>query len=320
MVFAFALLPASAAGADRNCTAAERETANRQLWLNTRDKNASLAKHLPWGVPDSTGGHGANEVTLIQRNYVIGYNKALRIPVWTAHKVSKKGLGRVSRVNCFRPEPRVHANDTALTSDYNEPIFDQGHLSPNGDMTSGLNAVINSFVLSNMAPQFCHFNRGVWQILEALTRHWAVEHGEIYVISGSIFDQNGDGARDADTDAKRMKSRNKKTRVAIPTHFYKILVRQFPNGETDTLAFLFPHDQVDLDGDAAARYLESKLVSIDDIEQRAGMNFFPGLEASNPGVATAAEQEKASELWDLPAKIPRSLVASNCRKTTGMVP
>ena len=148
----------------RNCTTAEKSAADAQLWLNKRDKKASLALHMLWGVLEPS-----TERILIHRDYVIGYSDSLLVPLWTAHRLEGQGLGKASRVNCFRPAPRIPAPAASLPSDYNEPIFDQGHMTPNGDMSKGTQPVLNSFILSNMTPQHCQFNRGVWQILETLT-------------------------------------------------------------------------------------------------------------------------------------------------------
>ena len=282
----------------RNCTAAEKTGADAQLWLNKRDKAASLKRHLPWRVP----GPAADRI-LVQRDYVIGYSDALRVPLWTAHRLDGSGLGKESRVDCFRADPRIPASAAAQRSDFDEPIFDQGHFSPNGDFSKAKTPVINSFILSNMAPQHCQMNRGVWQILESLVRIWATEQGSLYVITGSIFDQDGDGERDADSASLRMKSRNGKERVAIPSHFYKVLVRELGDGRVESLAFMIPNDQTNLDGEAAIEYLENHLVALDEIEKVTGIGLLPGL--------TVSELPRPAGLWTHTKAAARSL-AHNC--------
>src|SRR5215217_3778443 len=89
---AFSLsLAAAAAPASANCTAAERATADRQLRLNTRDQQASIAAHLPWGLPHTLA-PSDHERLLIQRDYVIGYDAELRVPLWTAERVDARRL------------------------------------------------------------------------------------------------------------------------------------------------------------------------------------------------------------------------------------
>lgn len=293
----------------RTCTADEKAEADKKLWLNKRDTTAAINRHLPWGLPESAISNDSIQV-LAQRDYVIGYDLELRVPLWTAHRLNAKGLGKNERVDCFRRDPRIDAPAASLPSDYKEPIFDQGHLTPNGDMSTGLVPVINSFVMSNMAPQFCQFNRGVWQILEALIRVWVKEKGPLYVVTGSVFDHDGDGRPDANTDVPRMKSMNGKKRVAVPSHFYKIVIHQQEDGTVDALAFLVPHDLTDVAGDDAIQHLERNIKSIEDIEAVAGVKLFPAVEGKYP--------PKAAALWAFDSAVPRSLVDDRCRATADL--
>lgn len=303
------LVLAAYPAAARNCTPDEKAEADKKLWLNKRDTTAAIDRHLPWGLPESNASDGSIQV-LAQRDYVIGYDLELRVPLWTAHRLNAKGLGKSERVDCFRRDPRIDAPAASLPSDYREPIFDQGHLTPNGDMSTGLVPVINSFVMSNMAPQFCQFNRGVWQILESLIRIWVKDNGPLYVVTGSVFDHDGNGRPDANADVPRMKSTNSKTRVAVPSHFFKIVIHQKDDGTVDALAFLMPHDQTDVAGDEAIQYLERNLKSIEDIEAVVGVKLFPAVEGNYP--------PKATGLWGFVGAMPRSLVDDRCRATADL--
>ena len=131
----------------RNCTAEEKASADKQLRLNKKDQQLSIEKHLPWGIPTATVPVD-NEDVLVHRDYVIDYDRDLLVPIWTAHRLDAKGLGKIDRVDCFRRDPRINAPHASLPSDYSEPIFDQGHLSPNGDMSRALKPVLNSFVIA----------------------------------------------------------------------------------------------------------------------------------------------------------------------------
>src|SRR5690349_21216006 len=80
--------------------------------------------------------------------------------------------------------------------------------------------------MSNMSPQECRFNRGIWLSLESLSRVWAIEYGTIYITSGAIFDRDDDKVRDNDAESRRMTSNAGKKRVAVPSHYYKIILRK----------------------------------------------------------------------------------------------
>ena len=303
---ALAATPAAAA----NCSAAERHEADRWLWLNERDRNASLEQNLPWGAPTPTG-QVSDERELVQRDYVIGYDADLRVPLWTAERVTGAELGKVGRSDCFRKDVRLKSAEASAPSDYSEPIFDQGHVTPSADMTMSKLAVHNSFIMSNMTPQFCQFNRGVWQILEEIVRRWAVQYGTIYVTSGSVFDRDGNGVRDPDDAALRMTSNNGKKRVAIPSAFYKVIAVKNANGTLETLSILLPNDQTDLDRAEAVAYLGQHVTSLAHIEQLTGVRLFPN---AAPGLV------EHPALWPFSGDPPKSLAhGAQCAATAGAV-
>lgn len=312
--FAFAIVAASiispANAANRNCTAKERAAADKELWLNTKDKGLAVRRHLPWGTPKPDKSD-PSEVLLVQRDYVNSYDEDLRIPLWSAERIVAARFKQLDRINCFRRDPRLKAPVASSPADYKEPIFDQGHMTPNGDMSISATAIINSFIMSNMTPQYCQLNRGVWQILEVLVRHWAQEYKTVYVITGSIMDRDGDGKRDTDNEAKRMKSNNGKQRVAIPTSLYKIIAHKRADGSLEVLTVVLPNDQTDLDGKEAVQYISSHIRSVSDVSKVTGLTFFPNLDKPLHEAATSA-------LWDIGKTKFRSLVNADCRKTAGM--
>jgi endonuclease G len=298
-------LPQQARAAD--CTNAQRTAADRQLWLNTRDKNHSISLHLPWGVPQGPA-DAANKSLLVQRDYVIDYDADLKVPVWVAYRLDFARLGKSKRIDCFRQDPRIPASAASTLSDYKEPIFDQGHLANNGYMTSSPNSVINSFILSNMAPQYCQFNEGVWQMLENIVRLWAKDNGTIYVVTGSIFDRDGNAKRDADADAKLMKSDNGRERVAIPTAFFKIIVVPKDGNTLDTITLILPNDQTDLDHEAAVNYISAHVSKIANVEEVTGLKLLP---------AFTGTVEEATVMRTFTGSPGHSLVGDRCRATAG---
>jgi endonuclease G, mitochondrial len=301
---------APGAAAARNCTAEEKASGDRQLRLNTRDKQAAAARHAPWGLPVAEGA-ADREVMLTQRDYLLNYDGDLRSPLWVAYKLDSRRIGREDRIDCFRTDIRLRADAASAPADFDEPIFDQGHVAPNGDMSSSTNSVVNSFIQSNMAPQYCHFNRGVWQILESLVRHWVDERRILFVMSGAVFDRDGDGARDADAEALHMRSNNGNARVGIASAFYKIIVWEGDDGRLHSIGFMMPHDQTDLDGDPALAYLEDHIVKLAEIESAASLDILPAVE--NP-------LEEAEALWPHEGFVAHTLVNAVCRRTTGMEP
>ncbi len=290
-------------------TPAQLWRADAWLWLSRADRQASLDTHLPWGVPENPG-HAENERLLIQRHYVLNHDGDLRTSTWAAYRLRKRDLARHrERTECFRQDTRLSTSQAGYCADYKEPTYDQGHLVPNSDMKRSLTAMLNTYMMSNMAPQHCAFNRGTWLILEELVRHWAEEKKTIYVITGAVFDRDGQPGRDPDDGALRMQSDNGKTRVAVPSHFYKILLHKPRNQPLQALGILLPHvpDKIPSGRDAQREYLKGHIVSIDDIEKVTGINFLRELEGTDPDTTRTIESEKAHGLWPEPSAWPRRL-------------
>jgi DNA/RNA endonuclease G (NUC1) len=166
--------------------------------------------------------------------------------------------------------------------------------------------MLNTFMMSNMAPQHCAFNRGTWQILESLVRDWSKRTGGLYVISGSVFARDGNGRPDPVDAAVRMKSSNGKARVAVPSHFFKIVAEQTAPGVIVAISFLLPHipEKIAAGAPAQRQYLAQHLASILTIEALTGLRFFPELPQDQ---AIVLKQAKASALWPVQGKWPGRL-------------
>lgn len=107
-----------------------------------------------------------------------------------------------------------------------------------------------------------------------------------------VFDRDGDS--DPDGAAELMRANNGTERVAVPTHFYKILIHPRPIGVLETLTILLPHkDERVSDSES---FLEDHIKSIDDIEDVTGIDFLASLGQQDPGKETAVEGHTVSEL------------------------
>lgn len=280
--------PADARG-NPKCSLAQANSADRMLWLNSRDKKLSVEQNLPWGAPRPPAGAPLDRL-LIHWDYVIGYDDDLRVPMWTGERIVGSGLGKAVRSDCFRADPRLPASVASTPGDYSEPTFDQGHVTPSADLTKSKISVWNSFIMSNMTPQYAHFNRGIWRMLEDMVRRWAIGAGTGYVISGSVFDRDQDGLRDSDSSAELMKPSHGVARVAIPTAFFKLLAIPEPDGSVRTIAFMLPNDTADIKSKDAPAYLKSKIAHLDAIQHVTGYTLLPA----------ATSIHESDDLWPLP--------------------
>ncbi len=279
-----ATLTIPAHAASRNCTLDEREAANAALVKiqNDADLSARLIRwHLPYGVPEAAGAT-ENENLMVQGGYVMNHDNDLLTAVWTAWRLDAKDQidsdGK-DRVNCFRSDPRIKkSSERATPTDYKEDIYDQGHMTNDADIKDDIIEQVNTYVMSNMSPQHCRFNRGIWLSLEYMTRQWAREYDTVWIMAGAVFDRDGNGQRDPDIDALKMQSRNGKSRVSVPSHYYRIILRRDLDG-FKSIAFLLPHTN-DYQGKKWGEvrpHLENGIVPLSDIEAVAGLKLFSGL-------------------------------------------
>lgn len=265
---------------------------NNLLNLDQDQQADSTAVHLPWGMPE-TSGTATNERVLYQEDYIIGYDDDLRVPLWTANRLTTADVtANRPRTECFRKDPRLPDDAAAFCEDYDEPIFDRGHMVPNADMKRSEAAMINTYMFSNMTPQQANLNQRIWSYFEKYVRALAKIRGEIFVITGAVFDKDGDGKRDPDNNADRVQPRD---RVAIPTHYYKIILFQRSNGFIETMTVLLPHTNKKITGSVKSdKYLKDHFTTIDDIEVLTEIDFTSQL-ADNK--EEAVENFQAQKLW-----------------------
>jgi endonuclease G len=87
-------------------------------------------------------------------------------------------------------------------------------------------------------------------------------------------------------------------RVVVPSHFYKIIMHERPNGYIETMTFLLPHvDSSPTGRKKADKYLTDHLVTIDEIEALTGIDFLCGVREDSAQKETAIEAFKANRMW-----------------------
>ena len=276
-----------------NCEVSDRKETSYDnlLLLSDQEKSIAQSLHTPWGLPQLDEGVD-HYLVLYQQDYLIGYDTDLRIPLWTAHRLSQDELtASRERLDCFRRDIRLNDQIASICDDYEEPIYDRGHMVPNADMSRSEAAMINTFILSNMVPQHDKFNRQLWKYLEQYVRDWASLKGEIYIISGCVFDADEDGQKDT---LELIDFMDPTDRVAVPTHFYKMVFYERPNGYIESMTFLVPHTDDGIKKRDALEYLKNHIVPIDSIEVLTGLDFLSGLHERKEN---AIERSVAQSIW-----------------------
>jgi endonuclease G len=187
---------------------------------------AACLVEAPYGFPSSK----KQDTSLICRTaYALEHDNKAKIPVWVSYTLTPEhSIGCLPRVNAFAPDKSVISG--ATLKDYAKSGYDMGHQANSGDMRWDENVQIESFILSNMAPQLPVFNRQIWKKLEDATRGWAISRShELLIYVGPIYDR----AQDKFIGPGM---------VTVPHAFYKIIT---DTKTSEVQVFLFKHEGSD---------------------------------------------------------------------------
>lgn len=255
------------------------------------DSLKGCEEHVRTGVPAFVG-ITPDTTELCRLGYAVAHDNHLLIPDWAAwHLTGPKATGCLPRKDSFKADPDLPKGKRAELKDYRGSGYDRGHMAPNADFLWSREAQKQSFYLSNMAPQLHQFNAGIWADLEELTRVWATEKGEVYVIDGPIFDDRAH-PRTIGPD-----------NVANPDYFFKVIYDPKSGG---ALSFIFPNAQIP--GNDISAYQ----VTVHQVEQRSGLDLF---KAFTQAKQHALESEKPA-IWDADATAWRAARREKCRTET----
>jgi endonuclease G, mitochondrial len=250
-----------------------------QATAMTVNDQAAIANLCPAGMPQALPqiDLGSTEYA-VHRSYALEYSNDLKIPIWvcehlTASSVSGTLTGRTSG---FTPDPEIKGPHS-FDDDYVGSGYDRGHNAPNADMTVDPKARRETFYLSNVVPQVKENNERVWKSLETMVRAWAKTCGDIWVITGSVlYDPKEERPETADGWVQY--DAIGKDGVAVPTHFYKIVVQR--KGHTwSALTFFLENKAYGTPYD-----WRSYIVSLRWLQDRSGLDFMPDLDPSTAEV------------------------------------
>ena len=233
----------------------------------------------PFGAPalDPAWPHAPTSL-VVREGYVLRHSCLDKVALWVCEHVEPDELeGDAERDDRFREDPQLAEECRSGTSDYRRSGFDRGHQAPAGNQKASQRLNDETFFLSNMAPQEPGHNRQVWRELEALTREWVADGvaSSAWVLTGGLFweDEEDDPDRADGLIEYRIIGDGE---VGVPTHFYKIVLARADEedgeGSWRVVAFVLENRKYERPYDFAAT-----IRSIDWIEARTGLDFFPDL-------------------------------------------
>ncbi|SMD37878.1 DNA/RNA non-specific endonuclease [Reichenbachiella faecimaris] len=225
---------------------------NENLPVYNEDDNYYYSSSFDFTWPAYT----QNDPIVEHEFYTLKYNEKTEQADWVAYTLKKVNLdnAKFKRTDNFREDPDVKTKSAAL-ADYKGSGYEPGFFAPFEDFAWSKNGVSECFFMSNIAPHELGFNQGIWKDLEKKVRQWAVNNKEIFVVTGPIH--NGKSEKIG------------KNKVVVPSHYFKVIL-EMTGKEIKGIGFVF-------DNKKTSKSLESYAMSIDQVEEKTGLDFFPGI-------------------------------------------
>jgi len=240
------------------------------------------------------------------QGFALQYAKPFRSALWAVERLEAQNLDetKVSRENeKFRPDGFLPEGLTPTSDRFTNSGYDRGHLAPAADFKENPAGMSQSFYTSNIVPQNPDNNRGIWARLEKNARAWAMQKGEVYVITGPIFfagnrpftplgwlafdkkkvkyviEEYDYQPHTVEEDKQGKKRRVPKKKlppsgIAVPSHLYKIIYD--PKANT-AIAFVVPNISV------PENSLNQYATTVAEVERLTALRFFPNLPMEQQG-------------------------------------
>ncbi len=239
------------------------------LELPFDQKRAGDYLYITHLCPDlKAGGHAA-------RNYTVCYSVKAGCAIWVAAPMHRCYVEkRVERTNDWQFDPKVSLRQQPdLRSAYRKK-YSRGHMVASGDRISTAGSNAQTFFFTNMTPQIQNgFNAGMWSYFERKVQELAMKTPDtLYVVTGAHF-----------ADYRTSTTDRGGRYVAVPTHFYKVLIRSKSGRTGRSLRDLRPEEM-----ECAAWLLEHRpykgeknlrkyIMSVEQLERITGQEFFTHL-------------------------------------------
>lgn len=203
-------------------------------------------------------------------NFSVEWDCDKRSQRWTCYQMHKGYSGKYSRESNFFFDA-TNLNSNEYWGEYTRfPGYDRGHICPSGDRTASKEMNAQTFVMTNMQPQYGEFNgydksgnNGLWLRMENQLRKWA----DKLSVTDTIFVCKG-GTIDSET--------NIITRIGgkliVPKYFYMAILRKSSFGYA---GMAFWSEQTN--AWRVNETLRSHAISIAELEKRIGIDFFCNL-------------------------------------------
>jgi endonuclease G len=225
--------------------------------------------HLKGGTDNLFISHSTDAYGI---NYCLEWDCTKKSQRWTAYEMyASNSVTNWNRNNWsntdwdgdpFQEDTSIPAAYRTTLSDYRYTGYNRGHICPSADRLCSQDANEQTFYLSNMQPQLYAFNAGIWENMENQVRTWNKNtfRDTLYVCKGGTIDR---------TDQTLGYTNNGK--LLIPRYFFMAILCKNAQGYK-AIAFWVEHKT-----SQTTSQLSAFAISIDELEQKTGIDFFCNL-------------------------------------------
>lgn len=235
--------------------------------------------------------NGANDVFITHSttfngkkvtSFSLEYDKSKKHSRWVAFRFDNlTKLQNVGREDAFDTDPSISAEYQRVQADFGKKGYDRGHICASADRLYSREVNEQTFYYTNMSPQRNSFNTGIWLTLEGQVQSWGrscTSSDTLYVVKGGTIDKEDQIKGYIDNDRSK----------PIPKYYYMALL--FKKGESfKAIAFWLEHTDTQ-----KSLKLSDCALSIDELEEKTGIDFFPSL---NDNLENALESTYSLKAW-----------------------
>ena len=232
------------------------------------------------------------------RNYSFIWDYDNLVAPWVAYPLCKWNMAsNVKRTNAWALDPLLPESKQPVLyrgfSKGNNGWYARGHQIPSADRLTSYESNAMTFYGTNMTPQIQEgFNGDIWATLEGMVRSWANKSDTLYVVTGCVIDY-----KDGETVKYALDNNGKK--VTVPTAYYKAVLRYMKSSTVGYSGYSACAVWLDHKVYSTKTIDSSYSMSVDDLEEKLGIDFFVNLPAKvGEDVAARIEaEEPKSVIW-----------------------
>ena len=198
------------------------------------------------------------------RNFSVAWSQKDLVSVWVAYPLTTTYMEKnVDRTDAWAYDPYLGKQLSSAPFSYYAGDYDRGHQLPSADRLCCAKANKQTFYGTNIIPQLGSHNTGIWVKLENHIRTIASQCDTAYVVTGGVVNDAVEFSTDSD----------EKT-ITIPTAFFKAVLAYKAGGDPEWSAagFYTKHEGT------GEPDIKSIAMSIDQLEEKLGFDFFVNLE------------------------------------------